>query len=92
MNKPDTFKWVKFAGEVQADVIAADASDPGSPIGDHDVRRATLHTRQDMVLLATHLAFLNAQAELLERKMLWVVRLLWAIVTLLTVIAIHIVT
>ena len=87
MRRLDATKWADFAGKVQGDVIVADAADQGSPISDHDVKRATLHTRHDMVLLATHLAFLNAQAEALDRKARWIVRLLWVIIVLLAVLA-----
>jgi hypothetical protein len=61
VSYPDAEKWVAFAAKVQADLIAFDAADPGAPITDHEVKRAALHTRHDMVLLTTHLAFLNAQ-------------------------------
>ena len=90
MSLPDAEKWVAFAAKVQSDLIASDAADPGVPINDHDVRRATLHTRQDMVLLATHLAFLNAQAETLERKSTTMTRLLWVIAIILVVIALRV--
>jgi hypothetical protein len=66
------------------------ATDPRVPVNDHDVKRATLHTRQDMVLLVTHLAFLNAQAETIDRRSVTMTRLLWAIVVVLFIIAIRV--
>ena len=68
-------KWMEIAAQVQADVIAKDASEPGAPISDHDFKRATLHTRHDMVIVTTLLAFVNQQNDSIDRKLSSLIRL-----------------
>jgi hypothetical protein len=90
VNFPNAKKWACFAAKVQTDLIALDASDTGAPISEHEVRRATLHTRHDMVLLVTHLTLLNGQIETLNHKAVTATRLLWAVLAVLVIIAIRV--
>ena len=85
MNNP--LKWAELAAKAQADVIRADAADPGVPISAHDAKRAVLHTRHDMVMVTLLLVTLNNQAEGIDRKARSIVRLLWTILAVVTAAA-----
>lgn len=87
--KQDPAKWAELAAEVQAKVLAEEAADPGDPIEIGEANRALLRTRQDMVTVTALLAFLNNQAEAVDRKARTVVRLLWVMTAILVVMAIR---
>jgi hypothetical protein len=72
-------KWVEFAAKVQADVIAQDAANTGPTISADASRKAISYIRQDLVLVASHLTFLNQHAENIHQTLKTIVRLLWAI-------------
>lgn len=74
MAKDPIPDWLRLAAKIQADVIAEDASDPGSPISAHDAKRAVLHTRHDMIMLISLLTTLNQSADAANRRlriMMW---------------------
>jgi hypothetical protein len=80
-------KWVELAAQIQAEVIAEDAADPGAPISGHQVKRAMLHTRHDMVMVVSLLGTLTHQADKLEKSIRAIVRIGWLVTALLIIIA-----
>lgn len=87
MGMDSRSKWLELAQVAQANVIEQDAADPGPPITEHEVMRATLHTRQDMVMVVTLLAGLIHQTEALHKRAR-TTNLLLAVIVLLLVIGI----
>jgi hypothetical protein len=71
-------KYVKIAGELQSSVIANER-DGISQYDEEQTKVAIVHTRQDVVLLVSHLSSLNQQAATIRR-------LLWAAVIMLFII------
>jgi len=83
-------RWMEIATQAQAAVIAKDATDPGEPVTDHDLRRAVLFIRQDMVLAVTLLAGLCEEASSRKKQARTVNVLLAVIAALLAVAVIRI--
>ena len=79
-------EWVELAAKVQAEVIASDAAHPGTPISNHDVKRAVLHTRHDMIMVVAMLGGLIHQVDAIDKKSRTLVRLLSVITVLLAII------
>lgn len=88
MSNEPAEKWSELAAKVQAEVIAQDATDPDLPISGHQVKRALLHSRQDLVVVAALLTGLNQQAGVLNRTGRLIARLLWVVVVLLVLIVV----
>jgi hypothetical protein len=86
----DPRKWVEFAAKVQADVISQDAANAGTPVTADESRKATLNIRQDLVLVTSHLMFLNQHAENIDRRLKTIVRMLWLIAAIGLLIALQI--
>ena len=89
MSNEAAERWAELAAKVQAEVVVQDSADPGVPISGYQVKRALLHSRQDLVVVATLLTGLNQQADALDRKGRLIARLLWVMVTLLAVIVVR---
>jgi hypothetical protein len=83
-------KWVEFAAKVQADVMAQDAANAGPPVTADESRKATFYIRQDLILVTSHLTFLNQHAENIDRKLKTIVRMLWLIAAIGLLIAVQI--
>lgn len=72
--------WDVHAGTVQA-AVRQSAIDRDEDYSDREVRRATVYTREDMVLVAMHLSSLNRQIATLKWLVLCLVIIAAAMLT-----------
>lgn len=67
-------RYREIARRLQEAVIQAEY-EAGMNYGDHEVRRAVVHARQDVILLVSHLSSLNSQVA-------WIKRGIWTLVAI----------
>lgn len=78
------YKYSEAAGSLQRAVMSSERTNLEKGLDDYteeEVRQATVHTRQDLVLVVSYLSALNTQAATI-RRLLWLILAVLAFVAL----------